>query len=61
MSAVRLEFRNQNFFKFRKGNSSQKIPNIFAKVEEVTNQHYIIRNSDVSLPCAPHGLGGGDV
>ena len=45
------------FLNFGREIASQKIPNIFAKVEDVPAN--VIRL--VSLPCAPHELGGGDV
>ena len=40
--------------------ANQKIPTIFAKVGDVTGQHYDTRNSEISPP-SPHGLGSGDV
>ena len=49
------------FQKLTCNSQSKEIPAIFAKVDDVTRQLYNAQNTDISLPRAPHGLGGGDV
>ena len=54
---------NKRDFYFGKLIANQKIPTILEKAHEgdVTGQQYNARNSDISLPRAPHRLGGGDI
>ena len=52
---------DKSFIFFGKVIANQKIPTIFAKEGDVTEQHCNAWNSDISLLHAPHELGDGNV